>query len=144
MLDITRVGHAGETGDDGGGRGKCRGVQHGGLLMIFIVAKFTVCPEYSDAWLERVSAFTQSTRQEPGNLWFEWSRSVENPDQFVLLEAFRDAAAGAEHVKSDHFKKATSDLPPLLAGTPDIVNVEAPGADWSKLAEMALPDSNAG
>ncbi len=107
--------------------------------MIFIVAKFTVRPEYGDAWLERVGDFTRATRQEPGNLWFEWSRSVDIPDQFVLLEAFRDADAGAEHVKSDHFKAATRDLPPLLAGTPDIVNVEVPGADWSKLGEMAVP-----
>jgi len=107
--------------------------------MIFIVAKFTVRPAYSDAWLERVSAFTQATRREPGNLWFEWSRSVEEPDQFVLLEAFRDAEAGAAHVQSAHFTQAIRDLPPLLAGTPDIVNVEVPGTDWSKLAEMALP-----
>ena len=26
--------------------------------MIFIVVKFTVRPEYSDTWLDRVSAFT--------------------------------------------------------------------------------------
>ncbi len=112
--------------------------------MIFIVAKFTVRPEYSDQWLERVSSFTQSTRQEPGNVWFEWSRSVENPDQFVLIEAFRDAEAGTEHVNSEHFKRATSDLPSMLVETPDIVNVAVPGTDWSKLAEMSVPDSNSG
>jgi quinol monooxygenase YgiN len=112
--------------------------------MIFIVAKFTIRPAYSDEWLERVSDFTQSTRQEPGNLWFEWSRSVDNPDQFVLLEAFRDTEAGTAHVTSAHFKTATRDLPPLLAGIPDIVNVEVPGTDWSKLAEMASADSSSG
>jgi quinol monooxygenase YgiN len=110
--------------------------------MIFIVAKFTVRPEYSDQWLDRVSSFTQATRQEPGNLWFEWSRSVENPDQFVLLEAFRDGEAGAEHVKSEHFKKATSEMPTMLVRTPDIVNVEVPGTDWSKLTELSVPDSS--
>ena len=57
--------------------------------MIFIVVKFTVRPEYSEQWIDLVDDFTQATRQEAGNLWFEWSRSVENPDQFVLLEAFR-------------------------------------------------------
>jgi len=112
--------------------------------MIFIVAKFTVRPAYSDEWLERVRSFTQATRQEPGNMWFEWSRSVDNPQQFVLLEAFRDAEAGAAHVQSDHFKQAISALPPLLEGTPDIVNVEVPGTEWSKLAEMAVPDSTTG
>ncbi|GAC1333297.1 MAG: putative quinol monooxygenase [Chloroflexota bacterium] len=109
--------------------------------MIFIVAKFAVRPEYSDEWLERVSSFTQSTRQEQGNLWFDWSRSVENPDQFVLVEAFRDAGAGAEHVASEHFKKAIQDLPPLLTATPEIVNVEVPGTEWSRLGEMSVHDS---
>jgi len=112
--------------------------------MIFIVVKFSVRPEYSDEWLERISTFTQSTRQEPGNLWFEWSRNVGNPNRFVLLEAFRDAEAGAEHVKSEHFRTAISDLPSMLVEVPDIVNVEVPGTDWSKLAEMSLPDSPSG
>jgi quinol monooxygenase YgiN len=49
--------------------------------MIFIVAKFTVRPDYSDDWLERVRSFTESTRREPGNLWFEWSRSLDDPNQ---------------------------------------------------------------
>jgi quinol monooxygenase YgiN len=112
--------------------------------MIFIVVKFTVRPEYRDTWLERVNAFTQATRQEPGNLWFEWSRSVENPNQFVLLEAFRDAQAGAEHVNSEHFKAAIREQPSMLATVPDIVNVEVPGTEWSKLAEMSVPDSSSG
>ncbi len=105
--------------------------------MIFIVVKFPVRPEHAEEWLASVAGFTESTRQEPGNLWFEWSRSTENPNEFVLLEAFRDAQAGAEHVNSAHFKAAIRDLPALLAGVPKIVNVEVPGTSWSALAEMA-------
>jgi quinol monooxygenase YgiN len=107
--------------------------------MIFIVVKFTVRPEYSDEWIGRVSEFTEATRQEAGNLWFEWSRGVENPDQFVLLEAFLEGDAGAEHVNSDHFKRATQELPPLLVKTPEIVNVAVPGNDWSELGEISVP-----
>jgi quinol monooxygenase YgiN len=44
--------------------------------MIFIVAKFKVKPEFRDQWLDRVRGFSEATRAEPGNLWFEWSRSV--------------------------------------------------------------------
>jgi quinol monooxygenase YgiN len=112
--------------------------------MIFIVVKFTVRPEYSDTWLDRVRSFTEATRQEPGCLWFEWSRSVDYPNQFVLLEAFRDAQAGAEHVSTGHFKAAVKEQPSMLVRVPDIVNVEVPGTAWSKLAEMAVPDSNTG
>ena len=109
--------------------------------MIFIVVKFSVRPEYAADWLDRVSDFTLATRQEPGNLWFEWSRSVDDTNQFVLLEAFRDPAAGTEHVTSDHFKAAIKDQPIMLAKVPEIVNVEVPGTGWAQLAEMPIPDA---
>lgn len=107
--------------------------------MIFIVVKFEVRPEYSDSWLDRVDDFTKATRGEPGNLWFEWSRSVEDENEFVLLEAFRAAEAGAAHVSSDHFRAAMASMPPLLASTPRIVNTEVPGTQWSALGEMSVP-----
>ena len=107
--------------------------------MIFIVVKFTLRPEYRDQWIDLVDDFTQATRQEPGNLWFEWSRSVENPDQFVLLEAFHEGDAGAEHVNSAHFKAAMQQLPAFLVKTPEIVNVVVPGTEWSLLGEMTVP-----
>lgn len=112
--------------------------------MILIVAKFTVRPEYRDQFPELVRGFTEATRQEPGNLWFEWSRSLDNPNQFVLIEAFRDGQAGAAHVQSDHFKQATRNTPALLVETPQVINVEVPGTEWSPLTEMSVPDSNAG
>ena len=105
--------------------------------MIFIVVKFTVRPEFADDWLERTSGFTTATRNERGNLWFEWSRGVDDPNQFVLIEAFRDGEAGAEHVGSEHFKAAIRELPAVLASVPDIVNIDVPGTEWSKLAEMS-------
>lgn len=108
--------------------------------MIFIVVRFNVRHEYSNQWLERNSKFTHATRQEPGNLWFEWSRSVDNPDQFVLLEAFRDAGAGADHVNSDHFKAAIREQPQMLATIPEIINVDVPGTGWTKLSEMTISE----
>ena len=106
--------------------------------MIFIVVKHDVRPEYSDKWTELISEFTTSTRDEPGNLWFEWYRSLDDPNEFVLLEAFRDGDAGAEHVNSDHFKAAMQRIPSMLVKVPEIVNVEVPGTEWSKLAEMSV------
>jgi quinol monooxygenase YgiN len=43
-------------------------------------------------------------------------------------------------VNSDHFRQAQQDLPPHLAETPRIVNMEVPGTDWSKLGELAVDD----
>ncbi|MEU9469069.1 putative quinol monooxygenase [Streptomyces avermitilis] len=106
--------------------------------MIFITAKFRVLPEHADRWPEIADAFTRATRSEPGCLWFDWSRSVEDPDEYVLVEAFRDDEAGAAHVQSAHFKAAQETLPPHLAETPRIVNFSVPQEDWSLLGEMAV------
>jgi quinol monooxygenase YgiN len=106
--------------------------------MIFITAKFQVKPEYADTWPEIAAEFTQATRNEPGCLWFDWSRSVDDPHEYVLVEAFRDGDAGAAHVQSDHFAKAQQTLPPHLAQTPRIVNFTIPQDDWSLLGEMAV------
>ncbi|MFF5207808.1 putative quinol monooxygenase [Streptosporangium sp. NPDC000396] len=104
--------------------------------MIFIAVKFTVRPERSEEWLSLVDDFTQATRQEPGNVFFEWSRSVETPNQFVLLEAFASSAAGEAHVGSEHFKTAMAWMPEVIAKTPEIINVEVPGDGWSQMAEL--------
>jgi quinol monooxygenase YgiN len=106
--------------------------------MIVITAKFQVRPEHSDEWPDITADFTAACNAEPGCLWFEWSRSVDDPNQYVLIEAFRDGDAGAAHVQSDHFKAAQNELPPHLAETPRIVNFSVPQDDWSELGEMRV------
>jgi quinol monooxygenase YgiN len=108
--------------------------------MIFITAKFRVLPEDADRWPEIAGPFTQATRSEPGCMWFQWSRSVDDPTEYVLIEAFRDDDAGAAHVQSAHFRQAQQDLPAHLAQTPRIVNMQIPQDDWSQLGELAVPD----
>ena len=44
--------------------------------------------------------------------WQAVIESVDDPNEFVLLEAFRDGDAGAAHVQSDHFKAAMAELAP--------------------------------
>ncbi|GAA4915268.1 putative quinol monooxygenase [Streptomyces coeruleoprunus] len=106
--------------------------------MIFIAVRFTVRPEYSDQWLTLVDDFTRATRAEAGNLFFDWSRDVEDPNRFVLLEAFADADAGAVHVRSDHFKAGLEAMAGAIATTPEIINVDIPDArGWSAMAELS-------
>ena len=106
--------------------------------MIFITAKFRIQPEHADNWPEISRSFTESTRAEDGCLWFDWSRSLDDPHEYVLVEAFRDDDAGAAHVQTEHFKTATQELPNYLAETPRIVNAQVPGTDWSELGELAV------
>lgn len=106
--------------------------------MIFITAKFRPRPESVDAWPEISREFTEATRAEPGCLWFEWSRSLDDPGEYVLVEAFADGEAGAAHVNSAHFQRAQQTLPPHLQATPKIVSTEVDQADWSELGELAV------
>lgn len=106
--------------------------------MIFITAKFSVLPEHVERWPDISAAFTAATRAEPGCLWFDWSRSLDDPSEYVLVEAFRDGAAGGEHVQSEHFHAAQAELPQYLAATPRIVSAEVAQDDWSELGEMRV------
>ena len=54
----------------------------------------------------------------------------------MLVEAFQNGAAGAAHVNSDHFKTAMAWMPEVVAETPEIINVEVPGDNWAKMAEV--------
>src|ERR1700754_2043448 len=105
--------------------------------MIFIAAKFRVLAEHAADCPEIARSFTEATRAEPGNLWFDWSRSLDDPQEYVLLEAFQDDAAAA-HVQSDHFAQARAELPAYLEETPRIVNTTLEGTEWSELGELAV------
>ena len=106
--------------------------------MIFITVKWQIKPEFAESWPEISRVFTEATRAEPGNLWFDWSRSLDDPNEYVLVEAFKDGDAGSAHVNAAHFKTAQQELPKYLVATPKIVNFVIPQDDWSELGEMAV------
>lgn len=104
--------------------------------MIFIVVKFSTKPEHTDSFLADADAFTQATRAEEGNIFFDWARSVEDENTFVLTEAFQDGAAGA-HVGSEHFKKFVDWAPDVVSATPSIISVQdVPGDGWGEMGEI--------
>jgi quinol monooxygenase YgiN len=104
--------------------------------VIFIVVKWTIHPDRADEWLSLVDDFTQATRAEEGNLFFEWNRSVDADNVFTLVEAFRDSDAGAAHVRSEHFRTAVGWMGDLVVTTPEIVHVEVPQDSWGEMGEV--------
>jgi quinol monooxygenase YgiN len=114
--------------------------------MIFITATFRVDPEHADRWAEISRPFTEATRAEPGCLWFRWSRSLDDPTEYVLVEAFRDGEAGGAHVQSDHFKQAQRELPQYLVETPKIVTsrwTRRGGRSWASCGWGRASDPDA-
>ena len=108
-----------------------------GKTMIFICVKWKVKPEHAEAGPQITHEFTVATRAEPGNIFFEWSRSVDDPTTYVLIEAFAEDAAEA-HVTSAHFRKAQEELPAYLPETPKVRNIVMPGDHWDELGEFRV------
>jgi quinol monooxygenase YgiN len=106
--------------------------------VIFIVVKWTPKPEHVEDFPNIVADFTKATRAEPGNLFFEWSRSLENPSEYVLVEGFRDGDAGSEHVNSEHFKTFVAKAPDVLASTPMIISQSIDADGWGEMGEIKV------
>ncbi|MEU9992895.1 putative quinol monooxygenase [Streptomyces sp. NPDC048045] len=105
--------------------------------MIFIAVKYRIRPHLVGTWLDRVDAFTQATRSEPGNVFFEWSRSADDLNDFTLLEAFTSPEAGEAHVTTAHFADAMAFMPDYIAERPQIIYIaDAPDGGWGPMAEL--------
>lgn len=105
--------------------------------MYFIVVKYQVRPESVEQWPEIVHEFTEATRAEPGNIFFEWSHSLENDNEYVLVEAFTDEGA-TPHVTSEHFAQGLASMRPHLLSTPRIVSRQVSGTGWEPMGELQI------
>ena len=106
--------------------------------MYFIVVKFPVKAESAESFMDYTADFTAGTRAEAGNLWFDWSRSVEDPNEFVLVEAFADDEAAGIHVNSEHFTKGLESIRPHLVSTPKIISRKIEGSGWDEMGELKI------
>jgi quinol monooxygenase YgiN len=105
--------------------------------MILIVVKFPVRPERDQEWAALAGDYARAVQSEEGNLFFEWSRSLEEPDTYVCVEGFRDADAGAAHVGTQAFKDFVGTAPDLVAAQPQIIYVDAPDVSgWGPMGEI--------
>lgn len=108
----------------------------GCAVVILINVKWTVRPEYVEQWPSITREFTEAVRREPGNIFFEWSRHLDEENTFTLVEAFQDGAAEA-HVSSGHFQKFVAEAPDYVADTPKIINVQdVPQDGWGEMGEV--------
>lgn len=105
--------------------------------MILINVKWKVRPEYTEQWPSLIEEYTRGVQAEPGNIFFEWARHLEEENTFVLIEAFEDDAAEA-HVTSDHFKKFIDAAPDYVAETPKLINVQnVDQHGWGEMGEVS-------
>lgn len=65
----------------------------------------TVKPEHIDDFIDASRLNHESSVAEPGNRRFDVLQSADDPSQFVLYEAYENAAEAARHKETEHYKK---------------------------------------
>jgi quinol monooxygenase YgiN len=84
-----------------------------------MVVKFRAKPGKSEEmkafWLEMQKEVATS---EPGNVQYDLLVMAGDPEVYVIIERYKDAAAVAAHGQSDKAKAMFAKLGELMAGTP--------------------------
>ena len=105
--------------------------------MILIVVKFPVRPDKMEEWLELADSYAKAVNAEEGNVYFEFSRTVDDPNTFICIEAFTDAEAGGAHVSTEHAKNFFGAAPYLVSAQPQIVYIDSPDfTGWAPMGEI--------
>jgi quinol monooxygenase YgiN len=103
--------------------------------MLTIMVRFEVLPEWADRWLDLTREFTDSTRAEESNAWFLWSRDVQDPCVFYLLEGHREEGVQA-HLASPLIPKIKKEWPQALVRTPTAYMSTGQGDSWTPMDEQ--------
>ena len=82
--------------------------------MFVIVVDVHVKPGHADDFIrESIKNGTGTTTNEPGAFRWDCIQDTEDPNHFILYEAYRDEAAFEEHRKAPHFlawQEAVADI----------------------------------
>jgi autoinducer 2-degrading protein len=73
--------------------------------MIVTFVHVWVKPEYIQDFIAASTENHQNSIKEPGNLRFDLVQDANNPEKFVIYEAYESDEAAAAHKDTDHYKK---------------------------------------
>jgi quinol monooxygenase YgiN len=97
--------------------------------MITFIAHLRVKPENASAYEELMAYVASMThKHEPGVRYYEFAKSVDQRDTYVVVEVYQDAQAHATHMDSDWVKESLPKSLRLIEGKPDIKQYVAPGS----------------
>jgi quinol monooxygenase YgiN len=85
----------------------------------FVVSYIEVAPSSARAAAGILRALQDASRKEPGNTGFEVLQRKGQPQQFAILEAWKDAKAQAAHAAAANTTQLRDKLKPLLAAPID-------------------------
>jgi quinol monooxygenase YgiN len=104
--------------------------------MILINLKIQIRADRRDEWLDRITRYMKAVREEPGNNSFDVYESIDSPNEFSIIESFKDQEAGGAHCQTDHFKDFLVWFPTVIGAAPLILNTEVQN-DFAPMGEFS-------
>jgi autoinducer 2-degrading protein len=83
------------------------------LLVVHVQVR--VKPDQVEAFREATLENARQSVKEPGIARFDVVQDTEEPTRFVLVEAYRSAAAPAAHKETAHYLKWRDTVAPMMA-----------------------------
>ena len=87
--------------------------------MIVLTAKIPVNPAKRDEFIAIIKDLVVASRQDAGCNMYNCLESVTEPNTFMMIEEYVDAAALQAHMAQPHTQAGLAKLPELLAGPPE-------------------------
>ena len=83
--------------------------------MLIVHVQVRVNPGCADAFIAATMANAQASVREPDIARFDVIRQADDPDRFVLVEAYRTPEAPAAHKETAHYQLWRDTVAPLMA-----------------------------
>jgi|SRR6187549_3712627 autoinducer 2-degrading protein len=83
--------------------------------MYVVVVNVHVQPEAVDAFIAATADNHVNTRKEPDNLRFDVLRRQDDPNRFVLYEAYRSEAGFTAHQQTAHYARWKEAVTAMMA-----------------------------
>jgi quinol monooxygenase YgiN len=89
--------------------------------VITFISHLHVAPENTDDFETLITYVTDmSYRHEAGIAYYDWAKSADEADTYVVVEVYRDAEAHAAHMASDWVRESLPKSAALIEGRPHI------------------------
>ena len=104
--------------------------------MILINIVMPIRPEKTDEWLQIADDYARNVNDEEGCLYFKFSRSLADENEYVCIEGFRDADAGSVHTSQSYVKEFFERMPDVVSTQPQILYIDTPHDGFGPMGEI--------
>lgn len=85
------------------------------MSLLIVHVSVHVKPGTAPAFITATRENARNSRMEPGVVRFDLLQVADDPDRFLLVEIYRDAAAAAAHKETNHYKAWRDAVADLMA-----------------------------